>query len=309
MREWWAALHFLRPHWLWLLLAIPVIYLSFRIRDNVRSRWKRYIDPELLEHLIVSRKRRWRLRPVHMISLLILIGAVAMAGPTWKREQPPFTEDRAPLVIALDLSETMNAIDLDPTRLERVKLKLRDLLKVRNGGRTALFAYANTAHMVLPFTTDNSLFDLYLSSLSTSLMPSRGKDTAKALRTVEDFLKDEPVPGTILFVTDGIEQRALPEFRQFAAPQDNQNDILVLGVGTSNGGPVRTAGNGFLNDRTGRRVYAKLDVNALRSLSRIDVAATTLTLNDDDIKWIQRRVQHHLEAVQQQNSKTRWIDQ
>jgi Ca-activated chloride channel homolog len=309
MSVWWAAVHFLRPQWLWLLLAAPVLYLSLRFRDDVRSRWKRYIDPALLEHLIVSRKRRWRLRPVHMISLVILIGAVAMAGPTWKREQPPFTEDKAPLVIALDLSETMNAIDLDPTRLERVKLKLRELLKARNGARTALFVYANTAHMVLPFTTDNSLFDLYLSSLSTSLMPSQGKNTAKALHAVEDFLKDEPVPGTILFVTDGIESQALPEFRQFASAPDNQNDILVLGVGTSNGGPVRTAGNGFLSDRTGRRVYSKLDVNALRSLSRIDIPATTLTLNDDDIQWIQRRVQHHLETLQQKNSKTRWIDE
>jgi Ca-activated chloride channel family protein len=141
-------------------------------------------------------------------------------------------------------------------------------------------------------------------------MPSQGKDTAKALRTIEDFLKDEVVPGTILFVTDGIEPEATPAFRQFTSRQEeNQNDILVMGVGTSAGGPVRTVGNGFLSDRFGRRVYAKLDVNALRSLSRIDIAATTLTLNDDDIQWIQRRVQHHLEAVQQQNSKTRWIDE
>jgi Ca-activated chloride channel family protein len=316
MSDWWSALsdwlkalHFLRPHWLWLMLAVPVIYLSFTIRDSARARWKRYIEPDLLDHLIVARRRRWRFRPIHMISLLILLGAIAIAGPTWKREQPPFTEDKAPLVIVLDLSETMNAIDLAPTRLERVKLKLRDLLQLRNGGRTAMFVYANTAHMVLPFTTDFSLFDLYLNSLSTSLMPRQGKDTTKALHAVEDFLKDEPVPGTILFVTDGIEAQAIPTFRQFTAQQDNQDDILVMGVGTSNGGPVRTSANGFLNDRLGRRVYSKLDVNALRSLSRIDIAATTLTLNDDDIHWIQRRVQHHLENIQQKNSKTQWIDE
>ena len=301
-------MHFLRPQWLWLLLAVPAIYLSFHIRDDVRARWKRYIDPELLDHLIVAHKRRWRFRPIHMVCLLILLGAVALAGPTWKREQPPFTEDKAPLVIALDLSQTMDAIDLEPTRLERAKLKLRDLLKVRNGGRTALFVYAGTAHMVLPFTTDNSLFDLYLDSLSTALMPSEGKDTAKALRTIGDFLKDESVPGTILFVTDGIEPHALPVFQQFVAKEDNQNDILVMGVGTSNGGPIRV-NNGFLTDRFGRRAYSKLDINALRSLSHIDIAATTLTLNDDDIDWIQRRVQHHLQAAQQQNSKTRWIDE
>jgi Ca-activated chloride channel family protein len=309
MSEWWAAVHFLRPDWLWLLLAVPVIYLSFRIRDDMRARWKRYIDPELLDHLIVARKRRWRFRPIHMVCLLIFLGAMAIAGPTWKREQPPFTEDKAPLVIALDLSQTMDAIDLDPTRSERAKLKLRDLLRVRNGGRTALFVYAGTAHMVLPFTTDESLFDLYLSSLSTSLMPARGKDTGKALRTIEDFLKDEPVPGTILFVTDGIEPQALPALRKFTAENEGQTEILVMGVGTSSGGPVRTSAQGFLTDNLGRRVYSKLDVNALRSLRHIDIAATTLTLNDDDIHWIQRRVQHHLQAVQQRNRKTRWIDE
>src|SRR5580704_19136936 len=194
MSEWWASLHFLRPQWLWLLLTVPTIYLSFRIRDDVRSRWKRYIDPALLDHLIVARRRRWRFRPIHMISFLIFLGVIAVAGPTWRREQPPFTEDKALLVIALDLSDTMNAIDLDPTRLERVKLKLRDLLKVRNGGRTALFVYAGTTHLVLPFTTDTSLLNLYLDSLTTSIMPVNGKDTARALQTIQDFLRDETVP-------------------------------------------------------------------------------------------------------------------
>jgi Ca-activated chloride channel homolog len=309
MSDWWAAFHFIQPRWLWLLSTVPFIYLSFHLRHNVREHWKRYIDPDLLDHLIVSPKKRLRLRPIHMICLLITLGTVALAGPTWKREQPPFTEDKAPLVIALDLSRTMDAIDLDPTRLERAKLKLRDLLKLRNGARTALFVYAGTTHMVLPFTTDNSLFDLYLDSLSTSLMPSEGKDSAKALHTIEDFLKDETVPGTILFVTDGIEPHAIPAFNQFTTQNADKDDILVMGVGTSHGGPVRISGNRFLDDSSGRRVFAKLDVDALRSLSSIGIAATTLTLNDDDIHWIQRRVQHHLQAVQQRDSKTRWINE
>jgi len=309
MRDWWTALHFIQPKWLWVLLAVPFIYLSFYVRHDVRSRWKRYIDPELLDHLIVSPKRHWRVRPIHMVCVLIALGSIALAGPTWRREQPPFTEDKAPLVIALDLSQTMDAIDLDPTRIERAKLKLRDLPKVRNGGRTALFVYAGTTHMVLPFTTDISLFDLYLDSLETSLMPSVGKDSAKALRAIEEFLKDETVPGTILFVTDGIEPHALPTFRQFTLQNGDKNDILVMGVGTSRGGPVRTSGNRFLSDSSGRRVYTKLDVDALRSLSNMDIFATILTLDDDDIQWIQRRVQHHMEAVQQRDSKMRWINE
>jgi Ca-activated chloride channel family protein len=312
MKAWWEALHFIQPRWLWLLTAIPLIYLSFHLEHDARTRWKRYIDLELLDHLIVSPKKRWRLRPMPMICLLIVLGSFALAGPSWKREQPPFTEDKAPLVIALDLSKTMDGIDLDPTRIERAKLKLRDLLKLRIGARTALFVYAGTAHMVLPFTTDNSLFDLYLDSLSTSLMPSEGKDTTQALHVIQDFLKDEPVPGTILFVTDGIEPHALPAFQQFTSQnkdKDDKEDLLVIGVGTSRGGPVRTVGNRLLNDSSGRRVYTRLDVDALRSLSRIGISASTLTLDDEDIHWIQRRVQHHLQAVQQQNGKSRWINE
>ena len=140
-------------------------------------------------------------------------------------------------------------------------------------------------------------------------MPVQGKDTAAALHTIEDFLKDEPVPGTILFVTDGIEPHALPAFRQFVSQNQDKDDILVMGAGTSHGGPVRTAENRFLNDSSGRRIYSKLDVDALRSLSSLGISATTLTLDDDDIHWVQRRVQHHLEAVQQRDSKTRWINE
>jgi Ca-activated chloride channel homolog len=309
MTEWLQNLHSLRPHWLWLLAAVPILLLSLRFNEDVRARWRRYIEPELLEHLIVSPTRSWRFRPIHTLCALIVLGSIALAGPTWRHEQPPFTEDKAPLVIALDLSQTMDAIDLDPTRLERAKLKIRDLLSQRNGARTALFVYAGSAHMVLPFTTDNSLFELYLSSLSTNLMPRSGKNTTRAIEAIEDFLKDETDPGTILFVTDGIESQALPAFRQFFSRNAEKDNILVMGVGTSAGGPVHTYGNRFLTDSAGRRVYAKLDVNALRNLKQLGINATSLTLNDDDIQWIQRRVQHHLQAVQQLDSKTRPIDE
>jgi Ca-activated chloride channel homolog len=309
MKDWFGALHFLRPQWLWLLLAAPIIYLSSSFRDDVRRRCERYIDAELLQHLIVTRKNRWQLRPIHTLVALIILGAIAMAGPTWKREQLPFTEDKAPLVIALDLSHTMNAIDLDPTRLERVKLKLHDLLKARNGGRTALFVYAGTAHMVLPFTTDTSLLNLYLDSLTTSIMPVNGKDTARALRTIQDFLKDETVPGTILFVTDGVEPHAILALENFVTANSETNDVMVMGVGTARGGPIRTEGNGFLAGANGARVYSKLDVDSFRLLNSKGIPSSTLTLNDDDTVWIQRHLQHHLQVVQQRGNKTQWVNE
>src|SRR5262249_10271658 len=84
----------------------------------------------------------------------------------------------------LDLSKTMDAIDVAPTRLERVKLKIRDLLELRKGARSATFAYAGSAHLVLPLADDAALAETFVDSLSTAIMPVPGKDTAAALKTV-----------------------------------------------------------------------------------------------------------------------------
>jgi Ca-activated chloride channel homolog len=305
--EQFSAFHFLRPQWLWLLVPAGLLYLAVLRQEDVFRRWKEIIAPELLEKLLVRRHRRWRFRPVHSACLTIALGAIAIAGPTWTREQPPFTEDKAPLVIALDLSREMDAIDVQPTRLERAKLKIHDLMRVRQGSRTALFVYAASAYMVLPLTADATLMDLYVQSLSTDLIFPSAKDTGAALRKIDAFLKNETVPGTILFITCGIERRAFPVFAQHGG--DARNQVLVLGVGTTQGGPLRTASGQFATEN-GRRLFSRLDLDGLKALkSEADVPISTVTLDEDDVKWIQRRAVSHLQAVQQRDAKIRWVDQ
>lgn len=306
MSDWLSAFHFLRPWWLLLFPFAVILYVMHSFREDIRARWKKVIAPDLLDHLIVKRPSRWTVRPIHMISLGLVLSSLALAGPTWRREKPPFTEDKAPLVIALDLSQTMDAIDIDPTRLERAKLKIRDLLGLRNGARTALFVYAGSAHIVVPLTADDKLFSMYLDALSTSLMPKAGKDTTKAIASIHDFLSDEEVPGTLLIVTDGIEPKAQPALRRFLA--DGKDSIVVLGVGTSRGAPIRAAGNHFVENSSGQRIFSKLDVDALKSLSATGIPATTVTLDDSDVQWIQRHVQNHLKTAQEKNAQTRWMD-
>ena len=201
----------------------------------------------------------------------------------------------------------MDAIDLAPTRLERAKLKIHDLLAARDGGRTALFVYAGSTHMVVPLTTDSKLISMYLDALSTSLMPKRGKDTAAAIAAIQQFLNSEEIPGTVLLVTDGVEPQARAALQHFE--QQGKDSILVLGVGTSTGGPIRTFGNEFLEDSTGRRIFSKLDVDTLKSLRHIGVSATTLTVDESDVKWIQRRAQSHLKSAQEETAQTKWMDE
>ena len=297
-------LHFLRPEWLWGFVGAAALFWVVSRREDARARWGSIISPHLLDHLIVDRREHRRLRPVHLTAALMALGSIAAAGPTWERERPPFLQDKAPLAIAIDLSQTMDAIDVSPTRLERAKLKVRDLLALRAGARTAIFAYAGSAHLVLPLTDDTNLIETYVDSLATGLMPVNGKDTARALAVVENALASEDTPGTILFMTDGVEPRAFEGFKN----RGSKHEIMVLAIGTPEGGPVKTGKDEFLADATGRRVISKLDVGALRNLkAEADAQVATLTLDDADVQWIARRAQSHLQQ-KEIDSEARWND-
>ncbi|NVD42534.1 VWA domain-containing protein [Ensifer sp. HO-A22] len=299
-----ADFHFLRPLWLLALVAVPLLVVVIGRRTDVRAQWQGMIAPHLLDHLLIEKGGKRRFHPVHLTAALIAIAAIATAGPTWQREKPPFVEDTAPLAIAIDLTATMNATDLSPTRLERTKLKVQDILALRKGARTALFAYAGTAHMVLPLTDDANLIRTYVAALSPGIMPVAGKNTGKALQVVEDALSGEAVPGTILFMTDGVERTAFDAFAHYKG----RNDLMVLGIGTADGGPVKTADGQFLTDATGARVRAKLDVDALKALQAASATqVATVTPDDADVRWIVRRIQTSF-AQKTAEGLTRWYD-
>jgi len=209
--------------------------------------------------------------------------------------------------VALDLSESMNAIDVAPTRLERGKQKIRDLLALREGARTALVAYAGSAHTVLPLSNDRAILETFLSSLETNVMPVEGKDPSKALDLAEGLLNREDVPGSILFLTDGVASKHVPAFVEHAARSSDA--VMVLAIGTRDGGPVRSGKNDFATDASGRRVVAKLDAEGLEELSRrTGIFVASVTVDGEDVRRVQRLVQRHLEDAQNEDETARWRD-
>jgi len=294
--------HFLRP-WLLLLLLLPAaLLLLARRSQNMRARWKAMIAPHLLDNLIVEGSANARVLPPLMTAMMLVVAIIGASGPTWKREPPPFVADAATLVIAVDLSQTMDAIDVTPSRLERAKLKIKDVIDARQGARTAIVAYAGTAHLVVPPTEDAALLETYSEALATRIMPKPGKDTSVALRLADDLLKREGTVGTILILTDGVEAAATEKLKS------DPNGVVILGVGTTEGGPVKNADGEFATAASGARLFPKLDIQALQAIGRetgADVA--TVTDDDTDVRWILQRIRSNF-TQKQATADGRWSD-
>ncbi|MBB6095197.1 hypothetical protein HNQ60_004087 [Povalibacter uvarum] len=299
-----TAFHFLRPWWLLLIPMAVAISWLWRRRFDAFGPWRNLVDERLLKHLLVNPKPALGLRPIDSIAIAMALSGLAVAGPTWEREPPPFGQDLAPMIVALDLSPSMNAIDAPPSRLERAKQKVQDLLKLRKGSRTGLVVYSGSAHLVLPPAEDAALMDLYLPALQSSLMPKAGRDAAAALRIAGELLAKEQTVGTVLFITDGFDTKQIDAFRAFSS---GNQQALLLTVGTVDGGPLRDPDGNIQTDENGRPLRAAMDKDSLEQLaSAADIPVASLTLDDADIEWVQRRAQHHLRIVEASSGTMRW---
>lgn len=293
------AFHFLRPWW---LLGIPLamwMYLKLRRVVSAATQWRKVIAPELLPHLLVGRTRHSRLRPYQVLTLLIVVMSFALAGPTWQREVTPFTEDLAPLVVVLELTESMLGIDQPPSRLGRAKQKVRDLLALRSGSRTAIIAYAGSAHIVLPLTDDAKLIELYLESLAPGIMPVPGDRPELAIAAAVELVSRDPVAGTILFMSDGIDGSHSQTFAEQLSVGNQQ--LMVLAFGTEAGGPLENDGTGDL--------APPIDMPGLRAAASAGGGlALPATVDDRDVNELNRHVQRHLADTIESDEKLQWHD-
>jgi Ca-activated chloride channel family protein len=302
-----ANFHFIRPQWLLMLIPILLLFWLLRRKQSATKQWDRFISPHLLKHLIVGTEQKRRLRPVNLLMPVFILASLALSGPTWLQEPLPFTEDEAPLIIAMDLSAEMNAVDIQPSRLERAKQKVRDLLAERSGARTALLAYAGSAHMILPLTDDPQILEMYLASLNPDIMPERGKNASQALALAEEMLSGEITPGTVLFFTNAIDAEQIPTFVDHS--QESRNAVMVLGIGTTQGGPIPTGGNMVLTDPEGNRVISTLDREGLEQLSKeADVYVTSITVDDSDVRRLNGRIKRHMTEILNEDENVKWKD-
>jgi len=252
----WSALHFLRPEWLWALLALPLILALAVYRQRRSDAWRQAVDAHLLPHLLAAGAKR-RVRLPWALLLGWTLASLAMAGPSWRQQAQPMFQASAPLLVVLDLSSRITATDLPPSRLLQARAKVGELLRARQGGQVGLVVYADDAYTVAPLTDDGSNVALYLDALSPDVMPRDGQRADRGIDWATRLMRQiGALQGQILLVSDQADSEAA-----LAAAQARSLglQVSVLGLGTPAGAAYRD-GNGQIRQ-------AALDEGSLRAVA------------------------------------------
>jgi Ca-activated chloride channel family protein len=279
--------HFLRPEWFIALFPIVVAFLIQKRRAALSGQWKNIVAPALQPYMLKHDKAGKDLSILRYVFLLAaILAAVALAGPSWKKQPSQVFNSQAGLVIALDLSLSMSAQDISPSRLQRAKFKILDVLDQNIGNNMALIAYAGDAHVASPLTRDIKTIQSMLPALDPYIMPAQGSNVRSLVdESIKLFEQGKSSPKTLLLVSDGVESSDI----DYAANALKSAGIhlSILAIGTQQGAPLVKPDGQFFKDSTGQVIMPKLEWDDLKSLSdKSNGRIRMLTSNDSDIKYL-----------------------
>lgn len=284
MTAFFENFHLLRPWALLMLLpAVAVWWASHRASDTTR-RWRQVIDPALLKHLVVGDAAGRALRPHHLLLVGVALVTLAVAGPTWRRLPSPFAEQAAPAMIVLKVTPSMMTPDLAPTRLDRARQKIADLLKLRDGMPAGLIAYSGSAHLVLPPTPDRDVVIGMAGALSPAIMPREGDRLADAVKLAAQLLRDGGQGGSILVVADN----AAPGQAALLKPLTGDAPVILFAVAPPQ--------------------FVAVDAGLAAAVSALDAREVVATVDNQDVEAIARRLADAPGAPVAADETVRWQD-
>lgn len=304
-------MHFLRPYLLLLFVPFVLLLLLLMRRGRHVNIWHQICSKELMPYVLEKKsvkKTAFSLLTLATLSLLIF----ALAGPTWNQVAQPLIKPQSGLVIILDLSDSMNAQDIKPSRLQRALYKIRDLLNLRHDGQTALIVFSGAPFTVTPLTDDVATIQSLLPVLDTKIMPTGGQKVSHAIAKATGLLSQASVKdGFILLATAELSNDDLEKSTELA--HQHGIKISVLGVGTEVSTPIPKQDGGFIKDGGGAVMMTTLSKKNLSQLANATQGVyATISLDDSDINQIAAALssQNGMTSHEQTDLHTyQWLDQ
>lgn len=266
---------------LWTL--VPLAWLLYYLEARRERRLRQLLDAAALERLAPG---RWQTgaRIKHLLWLgAVALVIVALSRPQWGSHWQEVPQRGLDLLVVLDTSNSMLATDLRPSRLQRAKLGIGDLVRRLSGDRIGLVAFAGSSFLQCPLTTDYAAFTMILDDVHAAIIPRGGTAIAQALETaLRSFGEARGADRAIVLITDGEDHEGGLE-RAIAALKEHSVRVYVVGVGTVEGGRIPLEGQreGFLKDATGAVVTTALREESLKQIALATGGVYVRSASDD----------------------------
>ena len=259
-------------HYLWLLLIIPALVFFYMYAfDKKKKALALFAHSDVLSRLLVWVSFPRQYFKAALICAAALFAVLSLIEPKWGYKWQEVKRKGVDIIVALDVSRSMLAQDIKPSRLERAKIEIGDFLNHLQGDRIGLLVFAGTAFMQCPLTLDYGAFKLFLDQVDTTVISRGGTNIGRAIeRAEESFLEGENKYKIIIFITDGedLEGKAV-EVAEEAKKRGIK--IFTVGLGSSEGVPIPVfddQGNkSYIRDKAGNMVLSKLDETTLQKIA------------------------------------------
>ena len=262
---------FAHPEYLYLLLLVPIITLMMIYFSRERKKaMNNFGDANLISHLMPAFSGKRMSFKAILLLLAFTLQVFVMAGPQFGAKLETMKRKGIELMIAIDVSNSMNAQDIQPSRLEMAKMAVSRLIDNLGDDRIGLVVFAGQPYVQLPITTDYPSAKMFLSTINTQMVPTQGTAIGAAINMCTNSFRDNPdINKAILVITDG-ENHEDDAVAAAQAAAKNGIRVYTVGMGTAKGAPVpATAGNmrDFIKDRDGNVAISRIDEESLAQIA------------------------------------------
>jgi len=258
---------FAQPEYLWFLSIIPLMFGIYFISNLLKKRaLQKFGDAEIIQRLMPEVSVTRQLLKFIIINIALFLIIIAVARPQYGKKLQEVTRKSAELVIAIDVSHSMEATDITPNRLDRAKKAISELLK-KSQDKIAIIIFAGKAYTFTPLTADYSGIDMLLSSLSTNDISTQGTDISAAIELgMKSFSPETKKGKALIIITDG-ENHEEKAIEMAKTAHDKGIIVSTIGMGKTKAVPIPTKNGSFKKDRYGEKVLTKLNEPLLQQIA------------------------------------------
>ena len=252
-----------------IVLAFGVwLYLNIKKRNQILSKFG---DAPLIKGLIFNYSAKRKQLKNWLLIIAMTLGVISLANPQWGTKKEKIKTTSADIYLALDVSNSMNATDISPSRLERSKRFCQKLLDELGGNRVGLIFFAGSAYLQMPLTNDIAAAKVVVKAANTNLAGTQGTEISEAIDlALKANPEEEPHAKAIIVISDG-ENHEESAISAAEKAVENGDIVYTIGVGTETGAFVPVVRNGreeYIKDSQGNPIKSKLNIPMLQDIAR-----------------------------------------